>query len=716
MIMEHLRHLKRRGHWVKAVFRGQAGSAVLPPWSDVKVDEELLLAPTQTYVNAFPDCDVAIVGYFTQLAELRNLTSTPVPFFYWDQGHEQLFGDHSSPAEWDAVFHSVMHLPVALGAVSQVTHDILWRHFRRVAPVIPNAIDSTRFFPPEGWIKDVETDGGSAPAAATADATTATSIAPTVGATASTAVGEQRSVVKRAHSLMAVSETLSPSCMRALGTAAPMARAELAGRRGMSLESDSDTTTESGAPMYKRGRRGESSDAGSSSSPSPTLPAPPAPPAAEDPAAPQTATYGHGGGSLIAVPAAPTPPPADATWWPPSAPPLSTHQRGYRVLLVGNPALAFKNHSTALRALNLVRQRVPELEVVWMCQVEPRVQGVTFPLSTRVNPAQHDVPRVYREGFHCMLFTSVYEAWGMPPMEAMASGIPLVTSRCHGVDMFCHHGYNCLMADPNDHVSLAQHVLWLLTNPRWALRMAKQAYELVRQFTWDNTMDALESVLYQVAYHLSPHHMGLPYPAEHASHQRALYAQRLAKRQLLTVLYPAPVVQPLYAVPASHALHAATALHRRHASGTMPGGQGHSRSELEYTMPYERGVESGSGGGGGSGVGSGGGGGGGGYAPASYAQHLQQLGRQELAAQVSQLFHHMEQASGDASSADPGATRSLSEYTTMFSEHARAQQQALQALQKQHQQMVAAAAAAAAQRNVRSEGKGRESMRLRGES
>lgn len=62
---------------------------------------------------------------------------------------------------------------------------------------------------------------------------------------------------------------------------------------------------------------------------------------------------------------------------------------------------------------------------------------------------QSDLPRLYR-GHDAFLFTSRYEAWGMPVMEAMASGLPLVTTNCKGVATFAQHGVNCLMAAPDD--------------------------------------------------------------------------------------------------------------------------------------------------------------------------------------------------------------------------------------------------------------------------
>jgi glycosyltransferase involved in cell wall biosynthesis len=38
----------------------------------------------------------------------------------------------------------------------------------------------------------------------------------------------------------------------------------------------------------------------------------------------------------------------------------------------------------------------------------------------------------------------------MPVLEAMASGLPVVTTDCLGVRTFCQHGHNCLMAKADD--------------------------------------------------------------------------------------------------------------------------------------------------------------------------------------------------------------------------------------------------------------------------
>lgn len=60
---------------------------------------------------------------------------------------------------------------------------------------------------------------------------------------------------------------------------------------------------------------------------------------------------------------------------------------------------------------------------------------------------QTDLPALYR-GHDVLLFTSRYEAWGMPVLEGFASGLAVVATRCLGIASFAEHEHNCLLANP----------------------------------------------------------------------------------------------------------------------------------------------------------------------------------------------------------------------------------------------------------------------------
>lgn len=78
---------------------------------------------------------------------------------------------------------------------------------------------------------------------------------------------------------------------------------------------------------------------------------------------------------------------------------------------------------------------------------------------------QEDLPALYR-GHDLFLFTSHYEAWGMPVMEAMASGLAVVTTNCLGVMSFAQDGSNCMLANTNDAAACARLVVQVLNDGR----------------------------------------------------------------------------------------------------------------------------------------------------------------------------------------------------------------------------------------------------------
>ena len=50
-------------------------------------------------------------------------------------------------------------------------------------------------------------------------------------------------------------------------------------------------------------------------------------------------------------------------------------------------------------------------------------------------------------------------------VQAMASGSPVGTSACHGVDMFCLDKYSALIVPPTDVIAMGQAVVTLLRHP-----------------------------------------------------------------------------------------------------------------------------------------------------------------------------------------------------------------------------------------------------------
>eukprot|EP00966_Prymnesium_polylepis_P084530 1957071-Prymnesium_polylepis.1 len=172
---------------------------------------------------------------------------------------------------------------------------------------------------------------------------------------------------------------------------------------------------------------------------------------------------------------------------------------GCRVLLVGNPAQAFKGWDIALQALSLVSQQLPSLHVTWICQAQPQLTGVTFPVEFVVDPPQEVLPAHYRAGHDVMLFTSRFEAWGMPVLEAMASGLAVVTSHCFGVEHFARDRDNCRIVPSRDVQAVATAVLELLQDGATRASLAYNGRQTALRFTLERTGDALEDALARTA-------------------------------------------------------------------------------------------------------------------------------------------------------------------------------------------------------------------------
>eukprot|EP00891_Asterochloris_glomerata_P003131 jgi/Astpho2/3131/fgenesh1_pg.00051_%23_96_t len=156
------------------------------------------------------------------------------------------------------------------------------------------------------------------------------------------------------------------------------------------------------------------------------------------------------------------------------------------VLLVGNPSLPLKGFDVAINALAAINQVLP-LHITWVCQNQPNatlvptITGSGLCISLYINPSQEDLPGLYR-GHDVFLFTSRYEAWGMPVLEAMASGLAVVATNCLGVNSFAQHSVNALLADPQDVAGIIKCLLVAMTDDKLRAQLQCNARQTALQY------------------------------------------------------------------------------------------------------------------------------------------------------------------------------------------------------------------------------------------
>jgi glycosyltransferase involved in cell wall biosynthesis len=109
---------------------------------------------------------------------------------------------------------------------------------------------------------------------------------------------------------------------------------------------------------------------------------------------------------------------------------------------------------------------------------------------------EEKMPSYYR-GAKALVFPSLYEGFGLPVLEAMACGTPVVTSNCTALPEVA--GKACLLVNPQKADEIATAIHRVVDDLDLAKRMIAAGIEQAKKFTWDKTADTVRTVLKQAA-------------------------------------------------------------------------------------------------------------------------------------------------------------------------------------------------------------------------
>jgi glycosyltransferase involved in cell wall biosynthesis len=97
-----------------------------------------------------------------------------------------------------------------------------------------------------------------------------------------------------------------------------------------------------------------------------------------------------------------------------------------------------------------------------------------------------DLPPLY-SGASLFVFPSLYEGFGLPPLEAMACGTPVVCSNTSSLPEVV--GDAALLVNPLDAEAMARAMATILENRQLADQLRKAGLARVRDFSWNSTAD-----------------------------------------------------------------------------------------------------------------------------------------------------------------------------------------------------------------------------------
>ena len=144
-------------------------------------------------------------------------------------------------------------------------------------------------------------------------------------------------------------------------------------------------------------------------------------------------------------------------------------------------------------ALELVKQKYPQLCVL-VFGTTPRPEGLPDWYDYYQKPNRETHNKIYNEA-SMFLGTSSSEGWPLVVGEAMMCGATMVCTDNKGYLEMAKHEENALVSPVRDAQALAENVIRLIEDDELRVRLAGNAKEGIRKFSWDRSYAKLLEVL-----------------------------------------------------------------------------------------------------------------------------------------------------------------------------------------------------------------------------
>jgi glycosyltransferase involved in cell wall biosynthesis len=107
-----------------------------------------------------------------------------------------------------------------------------------------------------------------------------------------------------------------------------------------------------------------------------------------------------------------------------------------------------------------------------------------------------EVLRIFYDVAKIFVFPSLYEGFGLPPLEAMAHGTPVVTSNSSSLPEVA--GNAALLVNPENVFEIQRALQRALLDPALRARMKQRGYEQAQRFSWTSSVQRILAIYREV--------------------------------------------------------------------------------------------------------------------------------------------------------------------------------------------------------------------------
>ena len=177
------------------------------------------------------------------------------------------------------------------------------------------------------------------------------------------------------------------------------------------------------------------------------------------------------------------------------------------ILFVGN-LIPYKGPNVLVRAMQIIAKEVPDAELVFVGSGGMRYDLEELSKRRGVDKyvkfagfVEESLKPLYYKAADVFVLPSTMntEVFPLVLLEASASGLPMVVSDLDTFKCIIEDGYNGIVTKRRDENSLADAIIYLLTNEDIRKKMGKNARKKVEDYSWERIAEETEKVYEDVS-------------------------------------------------------------------------------------------------------------------------------------------------------------------------------------------------------------------------